>query len=320
MNRDRQQLFGEGMAQLSKNWHICLWPLEDCSKKAIRAHSIQNNVVLERLCENGHVVMPKLSISLEKPPKVEFQFIGRNKATTFTGLCSEHDSAMFTEIELNEIDLDSPLHCFLLAYRALLKETHSCRKAARDTQLNYLAGVSNGVYPDGPHPAGEGAIELIIAAYNLDKPKIIFDESYASSKYQNICHEALYLDIEPSVAVNSMFSTDILSDTTDSLVYLTLNVFPTAVGRTAVLFSYVAEHADEAARYLDKMKALEGQPLLLELSRLILRKCENFAVSPKIYHSYSDSQEKKMLDFYIRNSNGQEYESNDPKICLFGAV
>jgi len=196
----------------------------------------------------------------------------------------------------------------------------TCRKAAIDTQLNYQAGVSNGVYPDGPHPAGEHAVELMIAAYELDKPKIIFDESYASSKHQNICHEALYLDIGPSVAVNSMFSTDIWSDTTDSLVYLTLNVFPTAVGRTAVLFSYVAEHAEEAQRYLDKMKALERQPLLLELSRLILRKCENFAVSPKLYRSYSSSQKKMMLDFYIRNSNGQEHESNDPKLCLFGAV
>ena len=86
MDKDRLELFNAGLKQLSSKLDVCLWPANECEKDAIRAHSVQNKKVLEQLCENNHVVMPRFKISANKIPEFFFDSVGRNKATTFTGL------------------------------------------------------------------------------------------------------------------------------------------------------------------------------------------------------------------------------------------
>lgn len=73
--------------------------------------------------------------------------MGRNNATTFTGLCADHDADLFRPIDTNEIDLSSDEHLFLLSYRAVLKEAYMTRKSAIDTQLTYQRGIEGGLLP-----------------------------------------------------------------------------------------------------------------------------------------------------------------------------
>jgi hypothetical protein len=313
----RRQLFGAGMQQLSSNWDVCLWPAGDCSGKAIRAHSIQNRVVLDRICCDDHVVMPKLQVSLKKPPHVEFKLVGRRRATTFTGLCSKHDSELFGEIETQEIDLENSYHRFLLSYRAILKETHSSRKAAIDTQINYEKGVEEGIYPDGPCPAGISAVELMMAASQLDEPKQVHDQAYMSKDYSKISHICLYLDVSPSIAVNSVLSTNLWDESTDSLAFLGINIFPCDSDTTVMLCSYLSDHDAQANMFLGPILASSGIEQLRLISRLVLKKCENMAIAPSLYSTYSLGQKRAVNLFYTRNSNGLEYESTDPKIYLF---
>src|SRR5882672_9885875 len=63
----------------------CLHYNMDCKKDAIRAHSIQNNKVLDLLQRDNHVIVPKNKIIAGKAT-AEFGPLGRHQASTFTGL------------------------------------------------------------------------------------------------------------------------------------------------------------------------------------------------------------------------------------------
>ena len=117
---------------VKKSISRCFWPLSTCNNPAIQAHSIQNARVLDLLAKDQHVYMIKGRLELHSPQdslqdsllKIEFKKISRYKATTFTGLCSQHDNELFQPIDKNDFDKQSEEHCFLLAYRSVLRELY----------------------------------------------------------------------------------------------------------------------------------------------------------------------------------------------------
>ena len=115
----------------------CLGPhgLGHCSNKTIRAHSIQNRKILDLLQRNGHVVMLNVQLDSMSGVSVKFDLVGRNRATTFTGLCGSHDQDIFAPIEQNAIDIDDAHHLFLLAYRAVTRQTHATMNSAIQSEL-----------------------------------------------------------------------------------------------------------------------------------------------------------------------------------------
>lgn len=143
----RKRTFGKVSQTLKKPFVRCYAPGDACEQDPIRAHSVQNASILELLQERGHVYAPRLQLTL-KEPRLEFGLIGRNLATTFHGLCNEHDTEIFRPIETAHLDPLNEEHLFLLSYRAVLKETHATAKSAVDTQSGYTAGVKEGLFPD----------------------------------------------------------------------------------------------------------------------------------------------------------------------------
>lgn len=103
----------------------CLFPDHtSCSDKIIKAHSIQNNKILQKISDDGKVYMP-----ISKKMKI-FQNMsswGRKEATTFTGFCGYHDNEIFKEIENNNFDY-SERQKFLYVYRAFALEYHRKRE------------------------------------------------------------------------------------------------------------------------------------------------------------------------------------------------
>src|SRR5689334_21911734 len=81
----------------------CLWHTESCQNPPIRAHAVQNSRALDRIAENGHVTMVRHDVD-QDGVHLSFREMGRNKATTFTGLCAEHDKQLFLPIDNAEID------------------------------------------------------------------------------------------------------------------------------------------------------------------------------------------------------------------------
>jgi hypothetical protein len=89
----------------------CLEPQMSCQKKAIRAHSIQNAKTLDLLEKSGHLIAIRARFS-ENVPQIDFEYVGRNEASTFTGFCSEHDRDIFAPIDRNMLDTTNHEHFF----------------------------------------------------------------------------------------------------------------------------------------------------------------------------------------------------------------
>lgn len=110
----------------------CLHPRkEECSEKIIKAHSIQNNKILNRIAENGLVYMP--CPKFDNPFETMTKY-GRKEATIFTGFCSYHDKILFQPIEDNSFD-KSIEHIFLYTYRCFSVEYHK-KQEVKNVQIN----------------------------------------------------------------------------------------------------------------------------------------------------------------------------------------
>jgi hypothetical protein len=316
----RRELFGDGMKQLVSRLDLCLWPEENCNEKAIRAHSVQNSMVLDALCCDGHVVMPTLDVTFSKCPAYVFRKVGRNMATTFTGLCSKHDQELFRAIEINGIDVADPEHLFLLAYRAVLREAHTVRKSAIDTQSTYLLGAERGLYPRDESSAPEMlAVELMMSAYMVEQEKAELDRAYRAQDWGRIKHEVVRLRAPPTVAVNSMFTTERWSEQTNQPAYVMLNVFPSN-GWTIGVFSSLREHNHHVREAFSAVLTSSGHYQQYEMSKLILRKCENLVLAPALYHQFGLRQRRAIVEFFERNSAGHSLEMDDPTLFLFAAI
>src|SRR5690606_29385655 len=87
-------------------------------------HSIQNNGVLNQIAVDNHVYT--LNIEFAKNsllPQLNFESIGKNNASVFSGFCKKHDEEYFRGIEDEEFK-GSPEQNYWFAFRALCFELH----------------------------------------------------------------------------------------------------------------------------------------------------------------------------------------------------
>ena len=98
-----------------KNFEGCLHPSFTCKRPPIRAHSIQNRRVLDLIQQDGQVRMPRYKIKGDKRA-LEFESVGRNQASTVTGLCSQHDNALFKVIDSEPLNVDNDEHLRFVAF------------------------------------------------------------------------------------------------------------------------------------------------------------------------------------------------------------
>jgi hypothetical protein len=181
--------------QHSMKYNKCLWPKSDCTKDCIKAHSIQNSQILDQLATNNHLIMAVARLNLDTEPEIEFKEVGRNKATTFTGLCGEHDSQLFRPIDVNQFDSSNEEQKFLIAYRSILRELHTRMKSARDLQTTYLKSVELGKCdPNNMDKPMLEATMTIAKSYDLYQYKQIYDNIYNSNSFTEVKHD--YICIE----------------------------------------------------------------------------------------------------------------------------
>ena len=263
-------------------------------------------------------MMPRLKLAANRPPEFVFQTTGRNRATTFTGLCKNHDRELFRTIETNSLQLSDSQHLFLLSYRAVLMEAHASRKSAIDTQLSYQKGVEKGVYPkDEPSAPGMVAVEHLMGACQVEGVKQIFDEAYLIGAWDVVMHQVFCVASRPALAVNSMFSTDFYSEVLHAPAFVTLNVLPVTQDRTAVIFSFIAEQKSEAEAAFGYIWSSRGEYQQYELSKLILRKAQNVAIAPDFFDTFTKQRKDAVHLYFVRNMAGQSFDLEDPGLYLF---
>lgn len=288
-----------------------------CLKKAIRAHSVQNAGVFDLLSERGHIVALRPA-SLKDASSIRFERIGRNKASTFTGLCTAHDNEIFRPIDSQPFDFSNQVHLLLLAYRSITRELHAATNAKAKAQKEFDHYVRAGTLV-GDNLTSLGLLSINMAG-NWDSVlsyRAQFSNGYfEDGKCADLVHNVILLgDQLPAIAVSSLFSFDcVLSN---CRTYIVLNVFPTTTNETAVVFSYLPTDADRVRQFLKEILKQTGERQMRALSSLIIRYVENFFISPQLYNSWNKEKVKDIEDAFDKTLFSKGELPNEMDYTLF---
>lgn len=294
----------------------CHEPMEKCDGTAIRAHSIPSGTVLSRLARDGHVVMPQMKLKVPPPAEVEFRHISINNATTFTGLCAQHDNDMFRPIDDKLPDLADPSHLFLLAYRAVLREYHVVLQNALQCQSTYLKRVEVGLSP-GTEPCKFGMLATahLCNAFSCYEYKRYFDRAYLAADWSQLQHRIVVLRNQaPTIAVSSMFSLDNVD--APELPRATLSVFP-AQSDVAVVFSAIRSDSPFVDTYLERLLANDSYFQRYLISKTILQHCDNFVIDPRYFDSMPRDRKEAISRFFTDTILENAPTSDDERLYLF---
>ena len=299
------------------NTRRCYEPSGECTEPAIRAHSIPSGTVLEMLCSrDGHVVMPQVRLRIPPPAEICFQRVGRNNASTFTGLCRTHDNNIFRPIDDSFPDHENAEHLFLLAYRAVLREYHVVLQNAIRFQSTYQKSVESSLSPEHePSNLGMIAISHRLNAYEMHVYKTLFDRAYLGQDSSALEHRVIqFANQAPTFAVSSLFSLDDVDAPDTPRVALT--VYPRESGVVAVIS---ATQTDSPfvfhlfRRLFDT--SLDHQKYLL--SKIVLHCCDNIVISPDFYDHLPDDTKEAMISFYTKTIIKNAWDHEDPRLFLF---
>jgi len=296
----------------------CLEPTMTCKNKAIRAHSIQNSRVLDLLSDNGHVTSFALKVDNNTGPRPSLELIGRNKASTFLGLCSEHDNNIFHDIDNEEFDTTSNKHLFLLVYRSIYRGLHATMETASKAQDSYLQLLKQGLDSEEElSPAGIFATSRILISHRTWLYKSEFDIAFLNNDYTFSKHTIIDIHNQrPTIAVSSLFSIGSIETQNDPLKII-LNILPISEDKIICVISYRATDEDAVHIALNRALQSTGHHQLYEISRLVLNHCENFVLSP-VFVAGWDAQKKKTITEYFTNTILQDDMSfESPDLYLF---
>jgi hypothetical protein len=274
----------------------CLHPSLNCGDPAIRAHSIQNSRVLDLVQTDNQVIMPRYNL-VNGEPKLAFKPVGRNQASTFTGLCSEHDISLFKAIDTEDFDDDNRLHRNQLAYRSVMHELHTELEVAMKFHAMHVA-----VCKERKHDPEETVTPFFLQYTGwMDKSRRVFkyggrhfDRPRESGREPCLRHLIITMDNQaPVLACSSLFSTGFTAD--GDIIGPTLNVIPLNATQSVALLSCPAEQWGEVRRSLANVFDANEKTLKYELAKLIIQRVENFTLSPAHYEKWSDDRKARVL-------------------------
>jgi hypothetical protein len=304
------------------SYERCLWHTMTCTGAPIRAHAIQNSRALESLAQDGHVVMFKPELRGTEFG-IPFQLVGRNLATTFAGLCSEHDTLLFLPIDTNEIEPANAEHRFLVAYRAVLKGLHSALSSAQMVQLTLQKGVELGHFAeDGPE--ARLAATKFIAGMQMFGVAQCFHHIYTTKGWDSLPSATLQIPTpSPTLAASGVClpveAIPMLRANKKSLPFLVFSIFPQGHS-LYVQFSWLPPAEAVMRRSIDGIVTACGDHQFYLLSKFILKYTETFTLRPSVYASFTKQQVEEMTRYFVANGTGERAEWDDPKLYLFGPV
>jgi hypothetical protein len=296
----------------------CLHPSMDCEEKPICAHSIQNARVLDLIQTDGHILMPRYKL-IKGEPVLKFKKIGRNDASTFTGLCSKHDTELFKAIDTEPLDVDNCEHLRQLAYRSVMREMHThLANGERAWAMHETFCKEQEV---DPSETVTGAF-LLFADHNKRAQDVYryrrkhFDKPREDGKVADLRHLVIEMDNQkPVLAASSLFSTGFTEE--GDIIGPTLNILPLNETKSVAIISCPAEQEAAVEASLAKVFDADEKTLKYELAKLVIQRVENFTLSPAHYDTWSEGKQARVLQQFEASLKDPKDISDHPDLNNF---
>lgn len=279
--------------EISKKRFIkqCVHPKkEDCSEDIIKAHSIQNNRILNKLAVNGHVI----SMKHDKLIFMSGQETGRKIASTFTGFCGYHDKTTFQEIE-DKVFVGSQKQLFLFAYRAFALEYHKKQEQFKMFRIQFSKKPSIAKSKE----LMDSYKAMLLGLKDNDKTKEHLDEALLNGNYDILNHYIWEIPFEIEFAVSTTFSLhyDLCGNkindyfTAERIRSIFVNIFPEE-GRSFCLFSWLKIDNECYEEFGKQFEALDEEKKKKYLNNLLPIMTENIIISPRLWQLWGESKQQ----------------------------
>ncbi|MCE0453037.1 hypothetical protein [Brevibacillus sp. AF8] len=273
----------------------CIHKDKDCNNSISKAHSIQNNGILNRLARNGNVMAFDFS-KIPSNHNIILNEVGRGKASTFTGFCNNHDSKIFKPIEQFDYSPKSAEQNYLFAYRAFALgyyERHSSYKLLESRINEHPTSINSEL--------GERYLMYTDHLKYLEKLKVIMNTNLDNLRYDRISTDLIIWPNEYGIASTSMFFISYdnegrLINNQDSYISpFFFTIFPQS-GMTYVLMSYFSKDKSMYQFIKKQIIPLSESEQKATISNLIALYIENIFFSP----DYWDTIPNETKDKYYR--------------------
>ncbi|PFM23836.1 hypothetical protein COJ41_09380 [Bacillus thuringiensis] len=302
----------------------CLYPdSKQCKGEIKSAHSLQNNGVLSKIAEDGHVVI--LNPEYGKDNLIyDVKEESKNKATTFTGFCDKHDTLVFKEIETKEIDVTSSKQCFLFAYRAFALELH--RKKEQLKSMQQLVKVRPTLSKEGEFIVQYRRTELGLNDVNAYKK--FFDKALINENYDMIQSTTFTFDYEISMAacggvtltydIKGNEMNDLCSGADERLKSLFFTIIPNN-GKSYFIFSWIKYDTGYFNDYIQQLEGLTGEQFKIYINNFLPSYTDNLVVAPSLWNSFTKTQKDELFKLLSADfeTNGKRIKSNLLRNALY---
>ena len=279
----------------------------DCSGSIVRAHTVPKSGSLRKIARNGHVysLVPSPENMIKYQGRLHPELVGINKASTFTGFCSEHDNSIFSKVE-KEPFLGSQEQCFLIGYRALARELYTKRALVSGSNIRRQA--DRGKPLEQQYTIQEMNSLMAIGAsaglHDNEHYKSIFDGILLSADFSRIRAYIVELGSPPSVMCSAAlfpeqdYEGNTLQDVADLQVLPHLLSFSAFCGgnRGFIVFTWLPECDGTCQQFIHSFRVLPPDRMIDGLIRFFFESCENLHIRPEWWEQLESNKRESLID------------------------
>lgn len=309
MNADLLKVFYEAK---NKQHETCL--IEGCGNSPINSHTVQNSKILDLLCHNDHVIQIVLKTEGANKPRYIFDRVGRNKASTFRGLCQKHDNDIFTKIDNNPFNENDDFYLLLLSYRALLKEYSD--KLSVCKMIEHVEKETEKAEKPPSEEMTAFKLNVIHAMNQVVDHLKIYEQSLKSGVINGLAFFIFKIDNQsPAISASSVVNAN--NDGNGKLTNAAINILPVSNDQSVMLVACKTSHKNKVRKWFSDIKVGSIEKKKNIISKILIQNCENIQISPTVFDAWSEQKRERILAFFSINLDINKIDSTDEALSLF---
>lgn len=295
----------------------CLVPVSmksDCSGPIVNAHTVPKRESLLKIARDNHVysVVLDLENRAKYAGRVEPELVGINKASTFSGFCSNHDNSIFAPIERQPF-IKSPEQCFLLAYRAMAMELFKKKLALSASSVRRQADRGKSISEQQRIQSVNALFDTGLSAGLEDMAynKRLYDEVLLSKDFKDIRAYVLVFDQPPPVMCSSVYTLEhdfkgnMLQDL-NNLDVIAHQITYTSffVGKKGfIVFSWLSKSDAVCRQLIDSLRGVSPGRVADVLIGFFFTFTENLHIKPDWWDALSEEKRGILMDWLAESMN-----------------
>lgn len=288
-----------------KNWK-CI--IDNCQKSAINSHLLQQNGILDKVVEGGHLVELREKGIFDS--KYIFKDTGIDRAISLHLFCGDHDRDLFREIETKSINFNDYRTQVLFSYRATCAEI---RLKERNIELFSRILRSNTLDIENTNPDVADDLSRIVVSSKVGVNDLSFykeqfesylvnggDEKYkfVTIKYHflKVCASTISSPILPEDKANPSF---VYGDKVWNSFFI--NLIP-QYDNLYIIIGYHKDYVNEwILKYIDSWKTEDKIEQQKNITELLATRIAYWGISRSVLATIPLDLREKFTDFWDKN-------------------